>query len=311
MQDDGHVLVIGAAGSDLKGHPDSALQLHTSNPGHIRDSYGGVARNIAENLARLDIETVLLTAVGEDTYGDLIMAHAAVAGVDVSHVLQIAEARTGSYVAIMDEKGDLNVAVSDYASITAYLTPAYIHSKVEAFAEARMAVIDLNLLPETIDTIINLCHEHSIPLGVDPTSAAHASKIGERLRGFHLITPNAAELRVLCGLSIEAGDTEKAVSAARQLVTMGINIGIITLGDHGVAYADSSSSGYIPARKTSVVDSTGAGDALTAGVVFGLLNELSLEEAMRLGITAASLTLNHRESVIPDLSPDLLFEHLH
>jgi pseudouridine kinase len=109
---------------------------------------------------------------------------------------------------------------------------------------------------------------------------------------------------------VPAHDLDAAIHAAKQLVSLGAEIVIITLGEKGVAYADRSGGGHIQARKTEVVDSTGAGDALSAAVIFGLLNELSLDEAMRLGVTAASLTLRSRETVLPELTADLLYEHL-
>ena len=74
--------------------------------------------------------------------------------------------------------------------------------------------------------------------------------------------------------------------------------------------ADSTGSGYIDALRTNVVDSTGAGDAFTGATIFGLLNEVPVDEAMRLGVTAASLTLETLESVVPNLSQELLYARL-
>ena len=97
---------------------------------------------------------------------------------------------------------------------------------------------------------------------------------------------------------------------AQRLVNAGLQIAIVTLAEAGLAYADSGGAGHIPALRTPVVDKTGVGDALTAGVIFGLLNEMPLDEAMRLGISAASLTLRTRDTVAPDLSLDRLYDAL-
>jgi pseudouridine kinase len=85
---------------------------------------------------------------------------------------------------------------------------------------------------------------------------------------------------------------------------------MITLAEFGVAYAATEGSGHIPAVKTDIVDPTGAGDALLATVVFGLLNDIPLDEAVRLGVTAAALTLRTRDSVVPDLSLERLYDQL-
>lgn len=309
MQEDGYVLVIGAAGLDIKGRPHEVLNPTADNPGKVRHSFGGVARNIAENLARLEVETLLLTVVGNDATGDLIMAQAAAAGVDVRHVLQIDGASTGSFVAILDEKGDLAVAVSDY-DILEHLTPAIVRDKEALFAGARLAVIDLNLSQETINEIINLTQAHAVPLCVDPTSPAHAVKICNGLDKVYMIAPNITETVVLCGLTVSGHDHDMAINVAKQMNSLGVKIAIVTMGEHGVVYADGASGGHIEAYKMNIVDSTGAGDALSAAVIFGLVNDLPLDEAMRLGVTAASLTLQSRESVNPNLSADALYEHL-
>src|SRR5690606_30725709 len=123
-------------------------------------------------------------------------------------------------------------------------------------------------------------------------------------------TPNAVETKTLCGLEQPATDRDTANEAARQLVQMGASIAVVTLGAQRLAYADGSGGGFIRAVHTQVVDSTGAGAAFTGAVIFGLLNEVPVDEAMRLGVTAASLTLQSRETVLPDLSQELLYDKL-
>lgn len=307
--DAGHVLVIGASGLDIKGRAAAPLQQATSNPGTVRTSFGGVARNISENLARLEIDTILLTVVGDDSYGDLIMAQAATAGVNVTHVLQVEGKHSGSYLAVLNEDGDLAVAVSDY-SIMAHLDENFLRDHESLFTEARMVVMDLNLSTAAIDKTLELASQHDVPVCVDPTSPAHAHKIKPYLHRLHLVTPNLAEVTELCEGYEASDEPDIAINAAKQLVATGTHIAIVTLGDKGVVYADVGTSGHIHAIKAPIVDTTGAGDALSAAVIFGLLNEISLEETMRLGVTAATLTLRSRESVVPELTADLLYDHL-
>src|SRR5260370_5731097 len=106
-----------------------------------------------------------------------------------------------------------------------------------------------------------------------------------------MVAPNAGETMALCGLTVENNQIEDALRVARQLVSMGVDIAIITLAEYGVVYADSSRGGHVPAIHTHIVDPTGAGDAFTAGVIFGLLNGVPLYEAIRLGVSSATLTL--------------------
>jgi pseudouridine kinase len=309
MNPQGHVLVLGGAGLDAKGRPLVPLQAETSNPGGIRFSFGGVARNIAENLARLDVPTVLLTALGDDPPGHLILNHCLGAGIDMSHALILPGERSSSYIAVLDHHGDLSVAVSDY-SMAANITPDILLDRESLFRDAAMIALDANLSEDALRTIFDMAEAHDVPICADPTSVPLAGKLCAYLDRVYMIAPNASETTALCGLSNPATDTETAVKAARFLVSLGTEVAIVTLGELGLSYADRSGSGHIPAVRTHVIDATGAGDALTAGVIFGLLNGISIDEAVRLGVSAATLTIQSSESVLPELTQELLYDQL-
>ena len=303
------VLVIGAAGIDIKSRPHASLQMGRSNPGVVRNSVGGVARNIAENLARLEVSTVLLTAVGEDHSGDYVLAHTAGAGVDTSYVLRVPDRHTGSYVSVQDESGGLVVAVSEY-DIVETITPAYLQKHRALFAEAALVVVDANLSPRALASVFRWAERYGVPVCADPTSAVLTPKLLPHLAQLHMIAPDAQEAAVLCESDRPPATSEEAIETAQCLVGRGVQIAIVTLGEQGLAYAAGNEAGHIPALRTQVVDTTGVGDALTAAVIFGLLNEFPLDEAVRLGVSAAALTLRTRETVAPDLSLDRLYDDL-
>ncbi len=110
------VVVIGGATLDMKGRPKKPLVSGTSNPGYIRVSPGGVARNVAENLARLGVSTVLLSAIGDDAAGRQILEVTEAGGVDISQVLITSEYPSATYVAIVNQKGNLVVSIDDMES---------------------------------------------------------------------------------------------------------------------------------------------------------------------------------------------------
>lgn len=307
--DDGYVLVIGSAGVDVKGRPAGTLRQGTSNPGQVRNSVGGVARNIAENLARLEVDTVLLTAVGDDVEGRRVLENCEANGIDCAHVQIIEGARTGTYLALLTTEGDLDVAIGDF-DIMEYVDSDYLREHERLLAEAEMIVIDATLSEETLATLFELADQYNVRVCADPTTPALTTRLCPYINQLHLIVPNAAETTALCGLDNAARDRETAIDAARKLVSLGAYIAVVTLGDQGLAYADGSGGGYIRAIHTHVVDATGAGDALTGAVIFGLLNDVPLDEAMRLGVTAAALTLQSSETVLPNLSQELLYDEL-
>lgn len=307
--DEGHVLVVGSAGIDVKGRPAKELEWETANLGRVRNSVGGVARNIAENLARLEVETILLTAVGKDAAGRRVVRKCEAAGINCDFVRTIPGARTGTYLALLTPEGALMAAVSDFSVIES-VDVDYLQSHQHLFEEAAMVVIDATLSQAALATVFDLADRYQVRVCVDPTNPTLAVPLCEYIPRMYMVSPNAAETTALCGLADPAHDHETATNAARRLVSMGAKVAVVTLGERGLAYADGSGGGFIPAINTRVVDPTGAGDAFSGAVIFGLLNEVPIDEAMRLGVTAASLTLQSTHTVLPNLSQEMLYEQL-
>jgi pseudouridine kinase len=146
---------------------------------------------------------------------------------------------------------------------------------------------------------------------IDPASAGLAARLVPHLPGVYLTTPNLPEAQVLVGTQGEGTEDDADVQQmAMRLVHMGVEIAIITLAEMGLYYATPDERGHVPALQRDVVDLTGAGDALTAAVLFGLLNDVPISEAVRLGISAAALAIQCPETVCPELSLDRLYDEL-
>jgi pseudouridine kinase len=301
-----NVLVVGAMAVDAKGQPNQALSPGRSTPGGIHLAIGGVGRNIAETLARLGVQTTLLSAVGDDPIGHILLESTVRSGVDTTHVVVSSRHRTAGYIAILDRNGMLAYAIDDMA-VMQEVTPGVIYRHRRLIRDADVIVLDANLSPKTIDSVFSLAKKYACPVCVDPTSAVLAPRLIPYLSDILLMTPNASEAEALTGLDL--GQTD-AHALAASLVSSGVEIAIITLAEMGLYYVTSDESGRVPALRRDVVDLTGAGAALTGGVLFGLLYGFQIGEAMRLGISAAALTLQVPETVYPDLSLDRLYDEL-
>lgn len=303
-----HVLVIGAAAIDTKGIAQrEEVRYGLSNPGKIRISTGGVGRNIAENLTRLGIHTTLISAVGDDGSGRHILRQAEESGIDISHVLVTPASNTGAYIALFGPSGDLLLSMYDM-SIMDHITPRYIYDRRRLFRQASFVVIDANVPAPTLDMIFKLAQQYGVPVCADPTSVGLASRLEPHLPALYMVTPDCEEAQVLAHMSIS--NELDAIEAAKKLVAQGVRIAIVTMAEQGACFATSELTGRIPAIETEIVDRTGAGDAMTATVVFGLLHDFSVDEAIRLGASAASLTLRCRETVCPELSLERLYDNL-
>lgn len=306
---DGPVLVIGAANVDIVGRLKTELHSGTSSPGRIRTSFGGVARNVAENLARLGQPVNLITAVGDDDAGQRLLDQTRAAGVNVDSVCCTGQHPTGSYLAVINSAGALQYAVDDMR-VMAVLTPDAMRERAEMFKEASLLFIDANLPKDTLRTILSLARRARLKVCADPVSTLLGSRLQPYLSRLYLITPNSAEAAMFCEPIPKSSTRRQAMTAAKSLVSQGVEIAIVTLAELGLCYATSETSGYIPAIRTEILDPTGAGDALTAAVIFALLNDIPLDDAVRLGISAASLTLRYRGTVSSELSLEKLYDQL-
>lgn len=302
------VLVIGSAVLEISARTIEVLQPGARQNGHIHTSVSGVARNIAENLARLDIETVLLSAIADDDIGQHLITHSRLAGIDCSHVLRVSGATTASSILLYQTED--NCTRVDDLGIADALDSDYLLEHEWLFENAALVVVDATLSEDTLDTLFELAARYQVRVCADPTSPRMASRLNNYIANLYLIVPNASETAALCNLDEPATERESAIGTAQQLVNLGANIAVVTLGEQGLAYADSSGGGYLRAIHTEVVDTSGAGDAFSGAVIFGILNDVPIDEAMRLGVAAASLTLESEDTVLQSLNADMLYDEL-
>lgn len=285
------IICIGGANTDVKAKAAAAMVMGSSSPGSIVTAPGGVARNIACNLARLGLPVALIAAVGADAEGEALTGSAAAAGVDVS-LMPVCPGKSGSYVAILDAAGELLAAVNSM-EIVAGLTPALLAGHADRLAAARYLVIDCNLPRESLGYLLAL----PVPVMVEPVSVAKCGKLaGLDWSRIHLLTPNRQQAEVLAGLAIAT--PADAVLAARALRDRGVRYPVIALGAAGAA----SPEGVVAAFSAEATDVTGAGDAAAAGLLFGLYQGRSLLDAMVLGQAAAALAVQSPEAAAADLS---------
>jgi pseudouridine kinase len=302
------VLVLGAASVDVKVYPRyQTVEPAYSNPATIRLGWGGVARNIAENLARLGAEVHFITAVGDDPLGRLLLKPLQDLNIHTDASLIVAGKPTASYAALYHHDKQPWLAFEEM-NLMREITPGHIHRLRGLVKSVDMVCLDANLSARTLETLFRLTRRYDIPVCVDPTTAALAPRLHPYLPDITVITPNKEEAESLLGAPF---DTAEAISAGtRRLVQLGVQLAVITLGAEGLFYATSEESGRLEAFSLDIVDPIGAGDALTAAVAYGLLEDVSPEEAVRLGITAATQTALCHETVCPTLSLEMLYERL-
>lgn len=300
------VLCVGAANLDRKLRSIAAMQLGTSNPATAEEVHGGVARNIAENLARLNLPTALLTALGDDGAGRTLREHAENAGIDMRGSLTLTDTASGTYTAILDERGELVVALADMA-LYDRMTPEFLASRLPQRAAASMTVADLNLPADSVSALLESARADHVPLILVAVSQPKMARLPADLTGLRLLILNRGELETLAGRALP---TEADVGlACRALQGRGAKDIIVTCGGQGVFHTRASELVWLAAHEVDVVDVTGAGDAFSAAVCWSLYQgSQDLTLACRRGLKVAAMTLESHETVSPMLAADILDE---
>ena len=297
------ITIIGGANIDIKGKPYKQLKQHTSNPGHINIAPGGVGRNIAHNLAQLSLPVTLLSVVGNDDEGRRLLEETRQAGVNVEQIVISNTRRTGIYLAILNAIGDMDIALSGM-DILEELNIKYLESKMEVIKNSEIVVLDTNIPEESIKYILKLCYNNNIPVVAEPVSIDKAVKLKDVLDKIDYITPNKEELESITSIKItNDDDIKKAIKYLRQ---KGVKNVILTLGERGVYISSEEVEKFIQPYQAEIIDATGAGDALTAGLVYGIFNGYTLDVSAKLGLAAASYTISSPYTVNPFLNENQL-----
>ena len=299
-----YVVVVGGVNVDIGGRPNHTLVNRDSNPGKVTMSLGGVGRNIAHNLSLMGVEVKLLTALGDDLYAQQIAASCGELGIDLSHALEVPGEATSTYLFISDEKGEMELAVSDM-DIYRRLTPEWLRGRQSLLDHAQLVILDANIPEESIRW---LADEVKAPLFADPVSTTKAEKLRGVLGKLHTIKPNLIEAQLLSGVEItDRASMDRAVDA---LLSTGLQRVLISLGGDGIYAADREKRLHLPCCSGKMVNTTGCGDAAMAAVAWSTLEDSDLEHTAQAALAAGAVAMESGSTINPAMSANALRERM-
>lgn len=304
LPDNRPIVCLGAANLDRKLRSLATLTMGTSNPARQDESYGGVARNIAENLVRLAAPVSLITAIGDDSSGKALLQHAQGIGIDTRGTLMLSGVCSGTYTAVLDDHGEMMLALADMALYDA-LDADFTASRQPQRAAAALTVADLNLPHDTLALLLSDAVRDAVPLVVVAVSQPKMARLPQDLHGLRLLILNRGELETRVGTALRS-DAD-FLAACRQVQAQGAQDLIVTLGGTGVIHTCAEGIAHLHAADARIVDVTGAGDAFAAAVCWSLYqgsDDLNL--ACRRGLKLSAMTLECEETVCPYLTADTL-----
>jgi len=301
------ITVVGGITADIEGDPFGQLIPGDSNPGKIRISYGGVGRNITENLARLGASVAFISAAGDDFVGRGAASELAALGADVSHVRLIQGENTSMYISILNILGDMEIALCNM-DVLERISRDFLDDAIGMLRASGIVCLDTNLTEDVLEYITGKLEMEGVPMFLDPVSVTKAARVKKIIGRFHSIKPNRIEAQEISGLNILS--SEELSEAGRWFTEKGVKRIFITLGGGGVYYREGETEGIIRPQVTEIRSVTGAGDAFSAAILDGYLKGMDIRETARYGMAAAEVAMESHLAVSPDMSSAAVMKKL-
>jgi pseudouridine kinase len=292
------IICIGGATIDYKLKAIQTLAPASSNPVISFQSFGGVAHNVAANLARLTQAVHFQCLVGDDAEGKDLLADLKNRNINIDNCLLLPHHNTARYYAVLNPLGELHIALVDMQIYEHIPLDLFINNWASTFTD-NIIFIDTNLSTEIISYAIQL--QATSYLCIDAVSITKSAKLPENLTGVFLLKTDRHEAGALTNLPMTS--IADYLVAAKKLLLRGMKNILITLGEEGYVLANQSRTEHYPAFPLQhIIDVSGAGDAFVAGVLAGLQNDISLTQSCRLGAAAACYTLQSDQTVSDNFS---------
>lgn len=319
--EDVRVVVAGGCAVDVTAAPAAGAPLRrgTSNPGTISLGVGGVGRNVASAACAAGVRALLVSAVGDDALGRVVLARAREEGL-ADGVAVVPGATTAAYCALNHGDGDLETAVADMQILEQPL-PALARGAPAlnaALATAGMLCIDANLSARDVGALAALARRHEVRVWFEPVSVAKCVRVfeaGGSFAALHFMSPNAAELASMwrhCfqkqqrpaarpGSPSRDAMAEDLLLLHRQQGGQSLCI-VCTLGVEGLAvYRAGERVLRVPAAPVPggvVASTSGAGDTLAGCMIGRMALGDSVEASARVAVVAAAACCARKETTL-------------
>ena len=298
------IVVIGASFVDVKGYPLSQYIPGGRNVGRVVQVHGGVARNVVEDIANVELRPTFVSVVDDTGLSDDVVRNLIRHKVDIRYVARSSEG-LGTWLAVFDNDGDVIASISRRPDLSA-IEEVLEKDGDEIFRGADSIVVEFDIEVPILKKVLELAEKHGKEVYTVISNMSIAMKRRDLLRKTAALVCNVQEAGMLFTEDYtDMLPEEMEQSLADRIRTSGIPRIIVTMGARGAVYADASGqTGVCPAMKVDVVDTTGAGDAFFAGAAIGLTYGKTVGEACVIGTRLAASVIASRENVCPRFRPE-------
>lgn len=300
------ILVVGTIFLDVKGFPLDVYIPEGRNAGRVEYVHGGVARNVVEDIANVELKPVFLSAVDDTPMGTDILEKLKRHKVNCDHVIVDPEGM-GMWLAVFDNNGDVAGSISKRPA--GRMLVEYAERNGDAIFEGiDSVVLQMDLERDLVKRIISLAKKHHAKVYGIISNMSIAVERRDFMKELDCFICNRDEAGILFVEDYSECDMEEMKDILHEkIVNANIPAMVVTMGGKGSVYATmNGEKGICPSKKVIVKDTTGAGDSFGAGVAIGLTYGKTLQEACEIGTTLAASVITSVENVCPRFMPEEL-----
>ena len=297
------IVVIGTVFVDIKGYPITKYIPGGRNAGRVVRVHGGVSRNVAEDIANVELRPTFLTVVDDDGAGRDVVEKLEKHRVNMKYTRYVPDGM-GTWLAIFDNTGDV------VASISKRPDPSVIADVLdeqgdEIFSGADAIAIEVDIEDYILKRVLSLAEKHGKKVYALVSNMTIAIERRDLLRKVDCFVCNEQEAGLFFSEEYAGMPPEVlATLLVDRIRVASVPQMVVTMGSHGAVYAElNGNHGVVPPVNVDVVDTTGCGDAFFAGVCIGLTYGKTLEEACQIGTRLAASVIATRENVCPRFLP--------
>ncbi len=297
------IVVVGAVFVDIKGYPEDIFIPTGRNVGRVEQIHGGVGRNVAEDIANVELRPTFVSLVDESGAGSDVVKKLRTHKVNTDYI-KVTPDGMGTWLAVFDNRGDVAASISKRPELGPIGDILDEHGD-EIFADADSVAVEIDMDKEVVKRVFKLAKKYGKKVYAVVANMNIAVERRDFLQQTDCFVCNQQEAGILFSddyMELDAAQMEAVL--AEKVVRAQIPGMIVTLGEKGAVYARSNGEhGYCPARKVHVKDTTGAGDAFFAGVTIGLTYGKTMQEACDIGSHLAASVIITSENVCPRFLP--------
>ena len=292
------IVTIGTVYVDIKGYPDGEFFPAGRNAGKINYFHGGVARNIAEDVAKLGEDSVLVSLVDKSGAASDVIKHLKEVNVKTDYV-RASEKGMGTWMAVFDTDGELCANISERPDLLP-ICDIIKANEEQIFKESDGILLEIDIDEEIVDSAMNLAEKYGIPVYAVISNMTIAKERLPYIRKTTCFFCNRLEAGIFFDKRTEGLSAPEMLELLKsELDRLGMKAMVVTMDSKGAVYANAEGeAGHCPSYPVTVVDTTGAGDAFFAGASVGLLRRLPFADACNLGTEVAARVIGTRENVL-------------